>query len=376
MIWEGRKMIDTCRLKNENINFAEYVQLKNRIEEITGRKMKYSTKYRYHYTKDFKHIGFKKIILKNQKYDKNYYYHAVEIELHPVLMIKPDDYISLLHFKDVECFVNRFNQEIKKIDEILPEFEGWELDRIDYAVQFYSEYTPLYINLFQRGDRPDYLKPCYDKKSHRRKQREGSLYLKAEDIITINFYDKYDELSKKHPNYKHLDQAKNLLRIEVQCYNRKIHKMKLGLGEFSQLVPLRGFFEPNICKAVILSYYQLIVGTGAYVTLMDAKKIIDGINLNSKEKLKEVLELVNTKKSIYNARKFYNKKHDKSDNKKFNRYLDRLRAAGLNPVTIPVRKKNDSINALLKNPIHEITNQLDAEFPKLNLDDYEKLIAL
>lgn len=366
-------MIDTCRVKNENINYAEYIQLKSRVEEITGRKMKYSTKYRYHYTKDFKHIGFKKIMLKNQKYDENHYYHAVEIELHPVLMIKPDDYISLLHFKDVECFVNKFNKEIKKIDEILPEFDGWQLDRIDYAVQFYTEYTPLYIKLFQRGDRPDYLKPCYDDKSHRRKQREGSLYLKAEDFVTINFYDKYDELSKKHQDYKHLDLAKNLLRIEVQCYNRKIQKMKLG--EFSQLVSIRDFFEPQVCKEVILSYYQQIIGTGAYVTLMNAKKIIDRSNLNSKEKLKEILELINVKKSIFTARKSFNKRYEKSDNKKFNRYLERLHKAGLNPVTIPVRKKYSSSNILLLNPIKDIIKQLDAEFSGIGLDEFTKLIV-
>lgn len=366
-------MVDTCRLKIE-ITYKEYKRFKNSIEETTGKKMNYHKKYDYYFTRHFKDIGFKKIILKNQKYDEKHYYHALEIELHPVLLIRPNDYISLLHYKEVESFICRFNEEIKKIDEELPLFEEWGLDRIDYAVQFYSEFASLLIELFQRGDRLDYLKPCYDEKQHRRRQRYGSLYLKAEDFITTNFYYKYDELMNRHPEYKHLGMAQNLLRIEVQCYKRKIQKMKSK--DFSQFTSIKGFFEPEVCKKVILFYYQQIIGDGAYVTLKEAKNFIDQSKLNSKERLKEVLELVNTKKSIYNARKYFNKKHDKPDNKKFNRYLERLRAAGLNPVTIPERKKNDSINILLQNPMQEIIKQLDSEFPKLNLDEFAKLVAL
>ena len=109
--------------------------------------------------------------------------------------------------------------------------------------------------------------------------------------------------------------------------------------------------------------------------MKEAKNFIDQSKLNSKEKLKEVLELINTKKSIYNARKHFNEKYDKPDNKKFNRYLERLRTAGLNPVTIPVRKKVESFNILLQNPIKEIIKQLGTEVSTIDVDEFTELIV-
>jgi hypothetical protein len=237
----------------------------------------------------------------------------------------------------MESFVSKFNEVIKAIDKNLPCFNDWELVRIDYAVQFYTSYTSVYIDLFQRGDIPKYLKPCYDEISHRKKQKPGSLYLKSIDNVTVNFYDKYDQLNKKHPSYINIDEADGLLRLEVQCYKEQIQS--LVSKDFSLLGNTKAFFDPEVCQKVILDFYIAIIGKGKYLSLADAKELIDQSKLKSKNELKEVLELVNEKRSISNARISFNKMYNQPDNKKFNRYLERLRQAEINPVTIPARIK-------------------------------------
>jgi hypothetical protein len=360
-------MVDTCRLKYDKLTYSDYIHIKNSIEKIIGNKMRYDDKYNCFFTKHFKKSGIKTLIIKNQKYNDKYYYHAIELELHPVLFLRSNDYINLLKFSEMNSFVYKFNEAIKAIDNCLPDFEGWELVRIDYAVQFYTPYTSVYIDLFQRGDIPKYLIPCYDKVDHRKKQRPGSLYLKSIDNYTVNFYDKFDEFSKKHSSYENINDMQGLLRIEIQCYKRKIGNMFFNIPHHSG--GISAYFDPDICKNVISEIYTTIIGNGEYLSLADAKELIDHSKLKSKNKLKEVLVLINQKRSISTAREAYNKMYNQLDNKKFNRYLERLHETGINPVTIPERIKSTISCQYLSNPFKYIFKNLERK--KFNMDIYE-----
>lgn len=366
---EGYDMIDTCRVKFDKLNFQEWVQIRKDIENHTQKKMNFHKEYGYLFTRYYKTYGIKKLILKNQMHNERFFYHSVELELHPIRFLRNDDYISLIHCNEIDEFRTMFNRLMKLISSQLPELEMWEPLRVDYAVQIYSKYTPLLIELFQKGERQRNLLDPYDPKQHRRKQLKGSFYLQSTDFVTINFYDKFDELTKKHPDYAQIEEAKGLLRFEVQCYQNYLRKM---IFEDRIANKLMDFFTPKCCETVLLDYYHRLIGVGHYVMLKDGKEMIMKSKCKQKQKMIEILELVNSKRSIPKARKKYRVENNLKDNRKFDRYLNKIRSIGLNPVTFPYRVKGVDY---IPNPLAELQKQIYIGFESQSIEDFVEELA-
>lgn len=217
---------------------------------------------------------------------------------------------------------------MQKIHASLPRLEHWILNRIDYAVNINTPYVEEYIKLFQRADKPRLFKELYCSKSKTRKQLDGSFYL-FNDSVAINFYNKENERLSQNFNK---DGAKDLLRLEIQCKKPKTNTIK-AKNKFDSR-HLEHYLSEQISHQQLEYYYNKTIGTGDYYKLSEAIRIVQDSNstIKTKEKLINVLRLINKHRSIWRARE-----ESQYNSSCFNRYLKKIRVLGVNPVTIPSR---------------------------------------
>lgn len=317
---------------NEIFRVLDLISKKN---NTTFRKKKYGYE-----TKALIDYGFNKVILKKVKVDKKYKhdYLNITIILNPIRLINKNK-LEVIKEDDLGLVYKRFKEVKNKIFSGLPVLEHWDINRVDYAININTEHVKEYIKLFQRADKPSSFKEQYCTKAHRSKQLEGSFYLYNKSV-TINFYDKEDELMKKNFN---TDGAKNLLRLEVQCNKPKTNNIKYK-NEFGTS-HVKNYLRMDLSEEYINHYYSKTIGSGDYYKLYKAIQIIKGSNYTYIiiKNLVEVLQEVNIHRSIWKARE----KSQYSKNS-FNKYLKMIRALNINPVTIPNSWEVDYIKSIEK----------------------------
>lgn len=138
-------------------------------------------------------------------------------------LIEQQDRISVYSDADFKEIVNKFNTIMEYLGG-LPSFENWNTNRIDYCINIKTPYVKEYIDLMQKGDVPHSQRLSYNPSNRNYAHRKGSVYLvsKARDkrkgntgSTTINFYDKEDQIKKEQADNSVIEQAKNILRLEV-----------------------------------------------------------------------------------------------------------------------------------------------------------------
>jgi hypothetical protein len=165
-------------------------------------------------------VQFPRVILK----------YAIEIRLNPKRLIEKDNHILLMQESDILSVDKAFNKIIKDIYCDLPELDRWKTGRIDYAVQIKTEHVKLYIKLFQRANKPnrhyheqnleEHNSEEYDKKG----QKDGSYY-QISKSVRINIYDKEAQQIAEGADRQTIEQAKDILRFEIQINKAKIKQM-------------------------------------------------------------------------------------------------------------------------------------------------------
>lgn len=321
-------MIHTLMISHRLISIRDYNEIFRGLDLINKEHNTrfYKSKLGYE-TTVLRDYGFNRVILKKIKIDTRYKhdYLNITIILNPIKLINKDN-LEVIKEEDLELVYKGFKEVKNKIFIGLPSLEHWDINRVDYAININTEHVKEYIKLFQRADKPSSFKEQYCTKAHRSKQLEGSFYLYNKSV-TINFYDKEDELMKKNFN---TDGAKNLLRLEVQCNKPKTNNIKYK-NEFGTS-HVKNYLRMDLSEEYINHYYDKTIGSGDYYKLSKAIQIIKDSNYTDtmKKRLIEVLQEVNLHRSIWKAReKSIYSKHS------FNKYLNMIRALNVNPVTIP-----------------------------------------
>ena len=321
-------MIHTLMISHRLISIRDYNEI-FRVLDLVSKEHNvrfYKSKLGYE-TDVLRDYGFNKVILKKVKVDKKYKndYLNITIILNPIRLINKNK-LEVIKEDDLGLVYKRFKEVKNKIFSGLPALEHWDINRVDYAINIYTEHVKEYIKLFQRADKPSNFNELYCTEAHRRKQLEGSFYLCNKSVI-INFYDKEDELMKKNFN---TDGAKNLLRLEVQCNKPKTNNIKYK-NEFGTS-HVKNYLRMHLSEEYINNYYSKTIGSGDYYKLSKAIEMIMDSNYTDimKKRTIEVLQAINLHRSIWKARE----KSQYSKNS-FNKYLKMIRALNINPVTIP-----------------------------------------
>jgi hypothetical protein len=192
--------------------------------------------------------------------------------------------------------------------------------------------------LLKRGYRPSNLEErmVYSAASHRRRPEEN-LYLQNKSV-GINCYDKHTELEKNFPNCPNIDDAKNVVRFEVQCKYPKVYSMSKIMSnvmkdKLARIELINLMLSDEISEDTIQKYYRRCVGNGDYYTLEMAIKIVRNQNFQDKKthRLIKCLEHVNRCRGI--GKSINSLSHEEVDN--FKRSLKELEGIRINPVTIP-----------------------------------------
>ena len=330
-------MLHTLTIKHKIISPKDFNAIYKSLEKITGEKPRKVNEGNY-ITGALKSIGFTNIQLTSKKINSKYKYNFMQIKiiLNPVKLLRKNK-LEVIEEDHVEELKKVFAEEIKKIHISLPILDYWTVNRIDYAININTPYVKEYIKLFQRGDRPKGFRELYCSKSKTRKQLEGSFYLFSESVA-INFYDKEHERAKQGFN---IDEAKNILRLEIQCKQLKINTLKVKNG-FSDKC-LKNYLSKDISYKQLEHYYNNTIGTGDYYKLSEAILIVQVSNYTYKTKktLIEILKTVNKNRSIWKARE-----ESKYSSNCFNRYLKQIRGLNITPVTIPGRWKVERLKSI------------------------------
>lgn len=321
-------MIHTLTITHQIISPKTFDEIYKRLELITGEKPR-KVKEGYYVSEVLKEKGFTYIQLTSKKVDVRYQYKFMQITiiLNPVKLIAKNK-LEVIKQEHIEEVKKIFAEEVQRIHTSLPRLEYWTINRIDYAININTQYVEEYIKLFQRGDKPRNFKELYCSKSKVRKQLDGSFYLISQSV-NINFYNKEHERLSQNFNK---DEAKDLLRLEVQCKKPKTNTLKAKY-EFDSR-HLEYYLNQEISYQQLKYYYTKTIGVGDYYKLSEAIERVQDSNYTSKtkEKLINVLKAINRYKSVWKARE-----KSQYNSSCFNRYLNKIRVLGVNPITIPSR---------------------------------------
>lgn len=273
-------------------------------------------------------------------------------------LIEQQDRLAVYTDEDYQKMVTAFNTLMVYLGG-LPTFENWNVNRIDYCINVKTPYVQEYIALMQKGDIPAWQRQSYNPSSKRYTHMLGSVYLpsKSRNIkqnktgsLTINFYNKYQELSvesikNKEITEAQLNQAKDILRLEVQCHRPKLDSIRQKYSlENKKIIH---YLSPQISFDVLESAILKVCKKGDYCRKSVALEKIDnekGLHDSTKNNLKMILTEVNRQhQSITKARDNLVAAGQLTKTK-FNQLLTKLDELNINPVTISDNKSIDGIH--------------------------------
>ncbi len=232
------------------------------------------------------------------------------------------------------------------IKEVLPrrtDISKWNVKRIDYTFDIKIPNIKEYIALLQRGDKPHGMH--IDNSEQHKGEMDKTHYKNGvrykNKSCTVNIYNKYEERVqiKEYPPPL-LEECRNILRVEIQCYRRKVESIMKSLS-----LAGKRFFNYLVSeerqKKIVGYYLSRICGRSDYYTLDKAFKQVEQsrCTLSAKKQMRQFLTAVNRCKSVWKTRVLYGKETANS-------ILIRLRNLNINPVTIPRRWNKCSLPSL------------------------------
>ena len=214
-------------------------------------------------------------------------YYSYELVVNPCKLLGRDNITNIYEVSQYREVVEEFNRRIQEFNRELPPLKCWSVNRVDYTRNIRTEHVELYIKLFQKADLKGYSFAGY-------RFRKGSLYCQKRPRSYqlnhgINFYDKYDEVCKRsYYTNEEKQQAKDILRIEVQCSRRKMNtirqKYHLKPNCAEQILKSK-----DIADYVIDYYVRKILRPEPYYKRAIAERIIEQSNLRRSTKDKMLL---------------------------------------------------------------------------------------
>lgn len=264
-----------------------------------------------------------------------------------------DAKVDVMTVSDINAVVEKFNMIARRLCPLMPKFDDWMVNRIDYCINVYTDFVEDYLNLLKKGDRP-YLKDWYDRQGNY-SQKPGSLYLvstakkKRSRGITVNFYNKQDEIRKSmgiSENEVELDQideviqlAENILRLEIQCHRPKTEYLKKKYNMPKKEV--RYFLNPEIAYGLIERYLLRIAGAADYNRKSVALQLVKQTSCRQETKDKMAQIIVDVAKQHSSIAKVRDKYAEAGimTKEEFGNLIRKMHGYGINPVTIRDNKK-------------------------------------
>lgn len=266
-------------------------------------------------------------------------------------LIEQDDRMDIMHEEDLAAVYDAFNAYMQQLmpaaedQPTMPRLNEWYVNRIDYCMNVRTQYASEYIRLLQKSVIPYCYRIRHDA-NRNYTHKQGSLYLvssarKRYRSTTINFYDKYDEVKKAqnngdiHITDEVLQQAKNILRLEVQCFKPKTDRIAVKYG-FADGKRVIDYLNMQICYDVIEEAINRITKDATFQRRSVALNMIDqlGCKPSKKKRLKKmVIDIGHQHQSITKIKNKYIAENVMKGST-FDEYLRYLELQDINAVTI------------------------------------------
>lgn len=258
-------------------------------------------------------------------------------------LIEQENRIAIMTEEDIPAVYKMFDSLMKQIGipQMPPLYEWW-VKRIDYCINIETPYASEYIRILQKSTVPYYQKSIT--------QKEGSLYLPSKAKpknrnVTINFYDKENEVESQLRNEESnatlqvLEQAQNILRLEIQCHQGKTKRIAQKYG-FRQK-KLYHYLNMQICFDVLDYYIYRVSKPATYQRRKVALEMVDSLEFGrkKKERIKNIITDINKQHQTINKVKERYVREGIVTRDTFNDYLCCLAKHNINAVTISDTKK-------------------------------------
>ena len=263
--------------------------------------------------------------------------------------------------KDFSTLSTNFTRYMQTILPLRTNLNEWGLQRIDYNIDL--KLTPCeveqYITLLQRGGKnhswhihemaDETKKRKQSKHGHRKKTHPTGSVLFDNKQYSVNIYNKHLERSKVQEKRGITDTAElkaseGVLRIEIQVKKNKLNSIKQKIKQDFDFEgkPIEFFARYDIAIPVIMKALESITGRADYITFERAKERIERAKMTERTRISVIdfLSLVTHTKSLWRAKEIF------SGDIRTETVLSHLNRLNINPVTIPVSFKRDSMENL------------------------------
>lgn len=265
-----------------------------------------------------------------------YEYYCYEMKVNPSRVIGNNQITDLYYPEQYTEFERCFNEFMGLYPIQLPLLSAWKVYRIDYTIDIKTPYVEKYIRLFKKADFTKY-KVTLDSNRNRSK-KDGSVSC-GNKSITLNFYNKQNQVEKQSWATSDLiEQAQNILRIEVQCKKQKIYGLKKSY-ELNSIKISEILKQKEIAYDVIGYYVEQFLGRSTYYKKNIAETMIK--HSNHKQEVKEkMIEIIGKISAPYQSIDKARKEYSKDTWTAYKGYFNKL---DINLVTLD---KHDSIKSL------------------------------
>lgn len=256
-------------------------------------------------------------------------------------VFEPYRYVGLFDSRGYAELEERVDSLLYNLCPKLPPLRKCTPSRIDFCINAYLEnqhQVKEYINLAKKCNIPKSMEESflYDDKKHKMRSKKD-MTIRSSEYIEISIYNKYAQMkdSAKNANsFPDMNDAKNIVRIEIRCMRNKLEHIakKFGLQENSLLSYMRHADE--IGKYLYKFYLKKMFCQGQFYTLAEAKKRIamSGFSDETIAEMTEFAEYVNRERNLNEIVNVYTDNEGKKATKRILWLFDEI---DTNPLTIP-----------------------------------------
>lgn len=309
--------------------------------------------------------------------NKTFYSYSFICRINFKRLIEIEDRIATFTESDTNAVAASFDALMAKISPDMPLFFDWKVNRIDYCVNVRTPNVAEYIRLLQKSDMPHYVHLPYNKHRNYAYQK-GSLYLVGKSI-TVNIYDKQDQLRNEQKintdiTDSMVEQAQDILRIEVQCHSSRTNYLKLKYDMETKTIGY--FLSDEISTQVLLATLDRITRHADYQRRGTALLYINVSRFSERKKrqLRQLIaDIARQHASIWKVRDKY-ESEGKMTRNTFNQCLRALKSMNVNAVTISDNRKligktlSEGLPSLQDVLLDAIAHEIDTDADNLELE--------
>lgn len=279
--------------------------------------------------------------------------YKVNVKINLSRTADPGNYLRIYQGQNPGKIIDTINQAFSDLE--LPPVQSWTLYQVHFTVDIQTPYVSEYLDILSHGNHK--TKPIYT--------RDGSLWIPySSRTVTVNFYSKEAE-QRKHGE-EAAARARNILRLEVECKDKKLEylfsKLKLHRDLVSMLLADNGGYIFDMVNDTVQKELLAIIGNDCDHVKKDAAiaKVEESKGRRQTKthaNLLHLIDLVNRKNgSIRTARENW-QRTTRGSTTAFKARLAELYRIGVNPICVPSGSSQERLESLYQLYLEALANE-------------------